>query len=92
MHSFPKAKDDSDDLNLLISLTDLLASCSEGENLFIESVCQTIFSIDELLEIIRCEFIVAERKRPFARFLVSVYLATASDKFSSGASSLTSNE
>ena len=87
-----QAKDDDDNLNLLLSLTDLLASCCEGENLFIESVCQTVFSVEELLDIIRCEFIVAERKRPFARFLVSVYLATASDKFSSGASSLTSNE
>lgn len=77
---------------MLIALTDLLASCAEGENLFIESVCQTVFSVDELLAIISNQFIVAERKRPFARFLVSVYLAAASDKFSSGASSLTSQE
>lgn len=73
-----------------MSVTDLLASCSEGENLFIESVCQTVFSIDELLDIIGSKRIAAERKRPFARFFVSVYLATASDEFSSGASSLTS--
>ena len=41
-----------------------------------------IFSIDELFEIIGCEFIVAERKRPFARFLVSVYLTSTSGKYS----------
>ena len=87
-----QSEDDNDDLCLLLSITDLLASCSEGENLFIESVCQTVFSVDELLDIISCDYVVPERKRPFARFLVSVYLATASDKFSSGASSLTSKE
>ena len=89
---FLQAEPGDPDVGLLVSLTDLLASCSEGENLFIESVCQTVFSVDELLDIIDCDFIVAERKRPFARFLVSVYLATASDKFSSGASTLTSKE
>ena len=34
-----------------IGLVDLFASCAEGENRFIESVCQTVFKIDELLEV-----------------------------------------
>jgi hypothetical protein len=41
-----------------------------------------IFSMDELFDIISCDFIVAERKRPFAKFLVSVYLTSTSGKYS----------
>ena len=70
------------DLCLLLSLTDLLASCCEGENPFIESVCQIIFSMEELFDIVNCDYIVAERKRPFARFLVYVYLTCSSGKYS----------
>lgn len=44
----PQALDESPDLQLLLSVTDLLASCSEGENLFIESVCQTIYKVDSM--------------------------------------------
>ena len=33
------------DLQLLLSVTDLLASCAEGENLFVESTCQTIYKV-----------------------------------------------
>ena len=44
--------DNSDpNLQMLLKLVDLLASCSEGENLFIESVCQNIMSINELLKV-----------------------------------------
>ena len=47
--------DDSDpNMQMLLKLVDLLASCSEGENLFIESVCQNIMSIDELLKVTIC--------------------------------------
>ena len=69
-------------------MTDLLAACAEGENLFIESVCQTIFTVQELLKILNCPFLLPERKIPFARFLVFVYMNTAGDKYSSGASVL----
>ena len=46
-------KGDNSDLKLqmLLKLVDLLASCSEGKNLFIESVCQNIISIKELLQV-----------------------------------------
>jgi hypothetical protein len=30
--------------------------------------------MDEILDILDCDFIVAGRKRPFARFLTSVYI------------------
>ena len=76
------------DLSLLLAMTDLLASCAEGENLFIESVCQKIFSVEELLTVLNSPRLLSERKRPFARFLVSVYMNTASDKHSSGAAHL----
>ena len=39
------------ELCLLLSATDMLASCAEGRNLFIESVCQNIFSFEELIEL-----------------------------------------
>ena len=74
------------DLQLLLAMTDLLASCSEGENLFIESVCQTVYSVEELLKILKEPYLPPERKRPFARFLVWVYMNTEGDKMQSGAS------
>jgi len=44
--------EDSDPvLQMLLKLIDLLASCSEGENLFIESICQNLISINELLKV-----------------------------------------
>jgi len=69
-------------------MTDLLASCSEGKNLFIESVCQTVYSVDELLMILKEPQLHPERKRPFSRFLVWVYMNTGRDKFQSGASEI----
>ena len=39
-------------LQLLLSVTDMLAACAEGKNLFIESVCQNILSIEELVKYI----------------------------------------
>ena len=40
-----QAPDGDPNLQLLQTVTDLLASCAEGENLFIESVCQTIYKV-----------------------------------------------
>ena len=39
------------ELQLLLKLFDLLASCSEGENLFVESVCQNSMGIAEVLKV-----------------------------------------
>ena len=47
-----KADSSDPDLQLLLKLIDLLASCSEGENLFIESICHNIMEISELLQVI----------------------------------------
>ena len=46
----PSQPEDTSDLEVLLSATDLLAACAESKNLFIESVCQNIFSIEELVE------------------------------------------
>ncbi len=73
-------------------MTDLLASCSEGENLFIESVCQKVFTVEELLVILNSPNLSSDRKRPFARFLVSVYMNTGGDKHSSGVAGLAQSE
>ena len=69
-------------------MTDLLATCCEGENLFIESVCQSVYSVEELLNILKESHLPPEHKRPFARFLVWVYMNTGGDKNQSGASEL----
>ena len=69
-------------------MTDLLATCCEGENVFIESVCQSVYSVEELLNILKELHLPPERKRPFARFLVWVYINTGGSKVQSGASEL----
>ena len=58
---------------------------SQGENRFIESVCQTIFSIDDLAEVLNDNTINNNLKRPFLRFLLWVYLNTAGNMVESGA-------
>ncbi|XP_053404110.1 inositol 1,4,5-trisphosphate receptor type 2-like isoform X2 [Mercenaria mercenaria] len=75
----------SGDLNFLISMVDLLATCAEGENRFIESICQTIFKIPELLKVLNNPNINDNLKRPFLRFFLWVYLNTASGMIESGA-------
>ena len=49
---------------------DLLAACALGGNAGAESVCFTVFSIDELLSIICDEGISIHCKLPFIKFLV----------------------
>jgi len=51
-HLLTDALDEDPELKMLLKLIDLLASCSEGENLFIESICQNIISINELLKVL----------------------------------------
>ena len=47
-----KADKSDPDLQLLLKLIDLLASCSEGENSFIKSMCHNIMEISELLQVV----------------------------------------
>ena len=46
------AADDSDhNLQVFLKVIDLLAACCEGENLYIESLCQNMMSIGELMKV-----------------------------------------
>ena len=63
-------------LNLMLSTYDLMASLCEGENLHHESVCQSMITIDELLEILNNKKLPFERKYQFASFFNWVYLNT----------------
>ncbi|XP_078311676.1 inositol 1,4,5-trisphosphate-gated calcium channel ITPR2-like [Crassostrea virginica] len=73
------------ELQYLISMVDMLATCAEGENRHIESICQTIFSIPEVLRILTNEQICDNFKLPFLRFFLWVYLNTAGGMIESGA-------
>jgi len=71
-------------------VTDLLATCTVGENTATESICWTVFTVEELLEILnRPESeIPLYRKRPFVRFLVWVYMNAGGSVMQKGASYL----
>ncbi|XP_070173454.1 inositol 1,4,5-trisphosphate-gated calcium channel ITPR3-like [Littorina saxatilis] len=79
---------ESKELDYLISMVDLLATCAEGENRYIESICQTIFKIPELLKVLNHTSISSNLKRPFLRFFLWVYLNTAGGMIESGAGDL----
>ncbi|XP_019849736.1 PREDICTED: inositol 1,4,5-trisphosphate receptor type 1-like isoform X1 [Amphimedon queenslandica] len=74
-----KRQEETPQLQLLLSVIDLLAACAEGKHLFIESVCQNILSIDELIKIVS-EPLSPLRKKPFVRFLISVYMSSDRDQ------------
>lgn len=59
-----------------LKLVSLLAACAEGENRFIESMCQTIFTVQELLETIADRAVPAEDKGPYLSFFLWAYLRT----------------
>ena len=63
-------------LKLMLSTFDLMASLCEGENRHHESVCQSMISVDELLEILNNTDIPYTRKFQFASFFNWVYLNT----------------
>ena len=46
------AESSDTELLMLLKVIDLLASCAEGENLFIESICQNVIGISELLQVV----------------------------------------
>ena len=55
-------------------ITDLLATCAYGGNNAVESLCCTIYSEEELIEIISSKQISLYRKRPFLKLLVWVFM------------------
>uniref|UniRef100_A0A1I8HAW3 RIH_assoc domain-containing protein n=1 Tax=Macrostomum lignano TaxID=282301 RepID=A0A1I8HAW3_9PLAT len=63
--------------DFMVALVDLLATCAEGENKSIESKNQSIYRVGEVLNVLTDPGISAHNKRPYARFLLWVYLNTA---------------
>ena len=86
-----KVETDSNLQNLLM-VTDLLATCAYGDNPGTDSVCCTIFTEAELIDIICDEDINIYRKRPFMKFLVSVYMNVQEDKAQKKSYSYTKDE
>jgi hypothetical protein len=60
----------------------------QGENRFIESMCQTIMSVDELLWVINHQEVDNNLKKPFMRYFLWVYMKTAGSAVESGAGDL----
>lgn len=58
---------------------------AKGENRHIESICQTIFRIPELLRLLTNPNISNNFKQPILRFFLWVYLNTAGGMIESGA-------
>ena len=61
-------------LNFHLELVALLASCAEGENHYIESMCQGIIGLEQTLEVLCDPSIAATRKDAYLRYLQFVYL------------------
>ena len=53
------------------ALFDFLAACAEGENKFIESLCQKLLSVDEILDIVSDVTLTVRVKAAFVRCAAS---------------------
>eukprot|EP00053_Salpingoeca_punica_P017480 m.168492 g.168492 ORF g.168492 m.168492 type:complete len:2590 (+) comp17217_c0_seq4:243-8012(+) len=59
-----------------LNLMSLFASCAEGENKFIESMCQTLFTLDEMLDILSDKQFRSIDKTAYLHFFMWVYITT----------------
>ena len=57
-----------------LGLVSLFASCAEGRDRFIESVCQSVFSVEEVLQVLEDPDVMPTAKTPYCRFFLWVYL------------------
>ena len=60
----------------------------QGENGYTESVCQTIFSVHQLLEILTDERLSNAVKKPFLRYMHWAYMHTTGGRIESGTGDL----
>ena len=60
----------------MASIVQLLALCSEGDNKTVESICRTMFTLQELLDILRLPNLCHGLRAPFLRFITSVFFAS----------------
>ena len=56
-----------DECLVMTSLFDFLASCAEGKNKLIESLCQSVLSVDSLLDVIAHADVTLASKHAFVR-------------------------
>ncbi|XP_071176008.1 inositol 1,4,5-trisphosphate-gated calcium channel ITPR2-like isoform X12 [Mytilus edulis] len=71
-----------------VRLVDLLATCAEGENKFIESLCQTILPVQDLLWVMNHISIDNNLKKPFVKFMIWVYMKPVGNLVESGGADL----
>ncbi|XP_065883200.1 inositol 1,4,5-trisphosphate-gated calcium channel ITPR1-like isoform X2 [Dysidea avara] len=69
---------------MMLSIFDLLATLCEKDNLFMESTCQSVISISELLEMLSSDELQPLWKKPYACFLLWVYMNSGVEKTKSG--------
>nr|XP_022341732.1 inositol 1,4,5-trisphosphate receptor type 2-like isoform X5 [Crassostrea virginica] len=79
------------DLAYYIDLVDLLATCAEGENKFIESLCQTILPMQDIFWVINHPNIACNLKKPFVKYLMWVYMKPVGSMTESGVADLQHN-
>ena len=73
-------------------VTDLLASCVVGRNSGTESVCCTVYSMNELVDILGNDCVPFYRKRPFMRFLLWVYMNSGRERAARDAQRIAQNK
>ena len=64
-------------------ISDFLATCAYGDNTGAYSLCCTIYSEEELVQIISSDEISIYHKRPFMKLLVWVYMNVKGRKLQS---------
>ena len=60
----------------MASVVQLLAYCCQGDNKTVESICQTMFTLCELLDIILISSLCDGMRSPFVLFLNSVFFTS----------------
>ena len=87
-----QSQDDSIELLQLLSVTDMLSTCAEGQRKYAVTICQKIFTLKELVRLVYKTFYIVfisinysiisnpvvsfERKTSFCRLLIQAYLNT----------------
>ncbi|XP_021341779.1 inositol 1,4,5-trisphosphate receptor type 2-like [Mizuhopecten yessoensis] len=79
-------------LRYYLCLLDLLAICAEGENMFIESLCQTILPMDDLLWVLNNPKVDSTCKKPFIRCLHHIYMKSNNTMVDTGSGEMSHNE
>lgn len=61
----------------MLQLISLLALCAEGENHFIESMCQSVIDLQEVCAVLLSNDVALLDKTAYLQFLHCVYLSSA---------------